>query len=65
MKKNKAYWVQKTHIFRADEFMCSQCGYSAMKALTECPRCGARMTKSKYDPTWVDEIELLDAIFDE
>ena len=65
VKNNKAYWVQKTHIFKADEYICSKCGYSAKKPMKQCPRCEMRMTKSKYDPTWVDEMEFFDAIFDD
>ncbi|MCQ2548385.1 MAG: hypothetical protein MJ145_05240 [Clostridia bacterium] len=68
MKKKsnkKAYWTQQTHLLKADEYICSACGYSAKKALKECPGCGAIMSKSKYDPTWVDEAEILDMIFDD
>jgi hypothetical protein len=31
----------------------------------ECPNCGSPMGGSKYDPEWVDEIEEIDAIFDD
>ena len=27
-----------------------------------CPNCGVPMKESKYDPSWVDEIALMDAI---
>ena len=47
-KKDTAYWIQKTHLLRADEY--------------ECSACGRNMTKSKYDPTWVDEAEMLDIL---
>ena len=65
MKNNKeevAYWTQKTHLLRADEFICSGCGNVERKAHKICPSCGARMKKSKYDPTWVDEAEILDIL---
>ena len=64
-KESKAFWIQKTHLFRADEYICSKCGHTAKKALKQCPQCGSGMTKSKYDPTWVDEMEFGDAVFDD
>ena len=30
-----------------------------------CPQCGLPMKGSKYDPSWVDEMETIDAIFDD
>lgn len=59
----KAYWTQKTHLLRADEYICSACGRSANKAYKQCPSCGAVMGKSKYDPSWVDEAEMMDILF--
>ena len=62
-KMKTAYWIQKTHIFRADEYECSACGRRFDKPYVQCPSCGRKRTKSKYDPTWVDEIETMDALF--
>ena len=59
----KAYWTQKTHLFRADEYICSACGYSEDKAFRQCPSCGSDMHKSKYDPSWVDEAEMMAFFF--
>lgn len=64
MREKKAYWIQKTHVFGADEYICSNCGNSEKTMKKTCPKCNARMTKSKYDPSWVDEMEWLD-IFDD
>jgi len=61
-QKKTAYWTQKTHLFDADEFICSACGYSADKAYKNCPKCGAEMAESKYDPTWVDEAFMAEMI---
>lgn len=60
-----AYWIQRTHLFRADEYICSACGTSCNKAYRTCPVCGERMNKSKYDPSWVDEAEGLSALLDD
>ena len=30
--EKRAYWTQKTHLFRADEYICSACGHSTEKA---------------------------------
>lgn len=58
-------WTQHTHLFRADEFICSACQASCDKPYKECPVCGALMKKSKYDPSWVDEAEGLSALVDD
>ncbi len=60
-----AYWTQKTHLFRSDEYICSACRASSKKAYSVCPVCGARMKKTKYDPSWVDEAEELSAMLDD
>lgn len=60
-----AHWIQKTHLFRADEFICSACGVKADKPYRTCPSCGQAMKKTKYDASWVDEAEGLSAILDD
>ena len=62
---NKAHWNQRTHLFRADEYICSSCGAVSNKPLATCPKCGAAMHKTKYDPTWVDKAEGLSALLDD
>lgn len=61
-KSKTAYWTQKTHLFRSDEYICSACGNVANKAYKQCPSCGFNMSKSKYDPSWVDEAEMMDVL---
>lgn len=60
-----AHWTQRTHLFRADEYICS--GFKAVsdKPYRICPSCGAPMKKAKYDPSWVDEAEGLSALLDD
>jgi rubrerythrin len=60
-----AFWTQKTHLFRADEYICSSCQTASKKPYKECPNCGARMKKGKYEPSWVDEAEGLSALLDD
>ena len=60
-----AYWIQRTHFLRADEYICSACGASCRKPVRVCPACGAAMKKTKYDPSWVDEAEELSIIMDD
>ena len=60
-----ARWIQKTHLFRADEFICSECRASFDKPYRECPGCGTPMKQAKYDPSWVDEAEGLSAVLDD
>lgn len=59
--QNSAYWIQKTHLFRADEYVCSECKFNAKKPYAKCPNCERDMNKKSYDPTWVDEMEAIDA----
>ena len=64
-KQPKARWIQRTHLFRKDEYECSVCGFKGEKPYKVCPRCNAALNGSKCDPSWVDEMEAFDAIFDD
>lgn len=57
---NQAFWIQKTHLFRKDEYICSVCRFVADKPYKHCPECDSEMRKTKYDPNWVDEAEFMD-----
>lgn len=63
--KRAARWIRHTHLFRKDDYECSACGFKADKPYRICPRCGMSMKGSKYDPSWVDEMEMMDAVFDD
>lgn len=63
--KPKARWIQHTHLFCKDEYECSACGFKTDKPYSICPQCKVRMKGSKYDASWVDEMEAFDAIFDD
>lgn len=65
MRKNTARWIQHTHIFRKDEYECSSCGCSSEKPYKTCPNCGNIMRGSMYDPSWVDEMEAVDAFLED
>ena len=65
MKKKTAHWIQRTHLFRKDEYECSSCRSRTDKPYKVCPNCGLPMKGSKYDPSWVDEMEAIDAFFDD
>ena len=65
MRKKTAQWIQHTHLFRTDEYECSVCGSRTDKPYRTCPSCGVPMKGSKYDPSWVDEMEMIDAILDD
>ena len=64
-KKRFGCWTQKTHLLRDDEYICPFCGFSADAPYVECPNCGSDMDGSDYDPSWVDEAEMLDIFFDD
>ncbi len=61
---NDAHWIQRTHLFCVDEFICSECGFTSGKPKKVCPACGATMKQAKYDASWVNEAEGLSALLD-
>lgn len=65
MKQKAAKWIQRTHLFRKDEYECSCCGSRTDKPYIVCPGCGRPIKGSKYNAFWVDEIEAIDAVFDD
>lgn len=65
MRKNNANWIRHTHLFHEDEYECSACGFRTDKAYKMCPHCGLPMKGSKTDPSWVDEMVLIDTILDD
>ncbi len=60
-----ARWIRRTHLFRADEYVCSSCRRVSDAPYNVCPRCGSPMKKAKGDASWVDEAEMFSAIFDD
>ncbi len=66
MRRKIPHWIQRTHVFRADEYECSVCAFRADRPYAECPACGTPMEgRDEYDPSWVDEMEIMDALFDD
>ncbi|MBO4697507.1 MAG: hypothetical protein J5643_09560 [Lachnospiraceae bacterium] len=63
--KKTAYWIKNTHLLRQDEFVCSFCKSKAAKPSAICPHCGSNMKGTKSDTGWVDEMEAIDAFFDD
>ncbi len=63
--KKTGRWIQHTYLFCKDVYECFNCGYKADKPYKTCPHCGVLMKESKYDPSWVDEVVLIDAILDD
>lgn len=62
MPKNNATWIRHTHLFSADDYECTACGYTVNKPQPTCPHCGAVMGGEKYNPSWVDEAAMLDIL---
>lgn len=60
-----AYWTQQTHLFLTDKYICSACKTSSNKPYKVCPACSTPMKKTKYNPSWVDEAEILSTILDD
>ena len=59
-----ASWIKHERLFGGDKYECTACRAQFKKKAASCPNCGARMTKTKFDPKWIDEMELLDIISD-
>ena len=64
-RKKSGSLIKRERLFRADTYECSVCGAAMGKPAKACPKCGAQFTRSGYDPQWVDELEMFDAIFDD
>ena len=64
-RKNEAQWIKNTHFFKRDEYRCSACGYVSDRQKSTCPKCGAKTKGPSYNPSWVDEAETLDMIFND
>lgn len=65
MRNKASKWIKKTRLFRSDVYVCFNCGFSAARPSKVCPGCGAVMKGTRYDPTWVDEMEMIDAFLDD
>ena len=63
--KKIAHWICHTHVFRSDEHECSNCSEMVTKPKKICPKCGCTMRGSKSDLGWVDEMEAIDAFFED
>ena len=61
--KRKPHWIEREHLFDGTEYVCSCCGASFEEPWEECPACGVKMEKIKYDPVYVDEAEMMDILF--
>lgn len=48
-------WIQRTHLFGKDEYICSACRAVCDKPRQICPECGAEKRKVTYDASWMDE----------
>ena len=62
-KVGKTRWIQHTHLFKNDEYECSDCGAIYNKPYATCPNCNSKMGKTKYEASWVDEMEVYDDLF--
>ena len=55
-------WIQKTHLFSKDEYICTACRAVCDKPYQTCPVCGTEKTKVSYDASWVDEAAEMDIL---
>ena len=55
-------WIQKTHLFSKDEYICTACRAVFDKPYQTCPVCGTEKHKVTYDASWVDEAAEMDIL---
>ena len=58
-------WIQKTHLFGKDEYICTACHAVCGKPYQVCPTCGTEKNKVTYDASWVDEAAEMDILLGE
>ena len=58
-------WIQKTHLFGKDEYLCPVCRAVCDRPYQVCPVCGAEKSKVTYDASWVDEAAEMSIMLDE
>ena len=59
------YWIKENHLFGPPTYKCHLCKSVFRKPENICPACRARVVDKKDDPKWVDEISVMDSIFDD
>ena len=64
-RDRQGHWIHHARLLRVDYWECSVCGAVVDRPAAKCPKCGSGMHGEKYDPQWVDELEIMDAIFDD
>ena len=57
-------WIQKTHLFGKDEYICSACRAVCDKPYQVCPACGTEKRSVEYNASWVDEAAELSIVLD-
>ena len=58
-------WIQKTHLFGKDEYICTVCRAVCDKPYQVCPVCGAEKRSVEYNASWVDEAAEMDILLGE
>ena len=53
----------REHLCGQIEYVCSRCGAAFEEPWVECPECGIKMKKVKYDPVYIDEYEICDILY--
>ena len=64
-EEKTTYWIKQNHLFGPPTYKCHACKSVVDKPEDVCPMCHARVVDKKEDPVWVDEISVIDSIFDE
>ena len=58
-------WIQKTHLFSKDEYICTVCRAVCDKPYQVCPICGTEKRSVEYNASWVDEAAEMDILLGE
>ena len=60
--RNTTVWLKEEHLFDPDTYRCKSCGKRFREPADVCPNCRKKVTEIKTDPTWVDEMAILDEL---
>jgi hypothetical protein len=61
----RGYWKVQEHLSSDATFQCSRCKGVFQTREAFCPKCHSENKKLSHDSIWVDEMEMMDAIFDD
>lgn len=63
--KKEPAWIQESHLFGADRYVCSVCGFESQKIRKKCPKCATVIRKKINKGISTEELIIADILFDD